>query len=82
MMRQIVEWLPAAIPFLAIGMLCWYAHRQNKRTKLISRGKYEFVEQMRRGAGKAAIPWRGSWAKYLEDVDTQEALLFYRKRGG
>ena len=81
-MRQIVEWLPAAIPFMAIGMLCWYAYRQHKRTKLIGRGKYEFVEQVRRKIGRSAIPWRGSFRKYLEDIDTQEALDFYGRRGG
>lgn len=81
-MRQIVEWLPAVIPFMVIGMLCWYAHRQSKRAKLISRGKYEFIEDTRRLMGKPAIDWRGSMAKYNEDVDTIEALKFYRRRGG
>ena len=73
---------PTAIPFIAIGILCWHFHRQNKRIKLISRGKYEFIEDARRLLGKPAIPWRGSMARYLEDVDTDEALRFYRKRGG
>lgn len=81
-MRQIVEWLPVVIPLLAIGILLWYAHRQHKRTNLISRGKYEFVEQMRREIGWPAIPWRGSIAKYLEDIHTRDALDFYRRRGG
>ena len=72
-MGQIVEWLPTAILFIALGILCWHGHRQNKRLKLISRGKYEFMEDTRRLVGKPAIPWRGSMAKYNADVDKDEA---------
>lgn len=71
-MHQIMEWIVVSSPFLAIGILCWYANRQHKRTKLIGRGKYEFVEQMRREMGKPAIDWRGSLAKYNEDVKHED----------
>ena len=81
-MRQIVEWLPAAIPFMAIGMLLWIATRQHLTIKRVSHEKYEIVELIRRKMDKPAINWRGSMAKYNEDVDTDEALRFYRKRGG
>lgn len=73
MMRQIVEWLIAALPFILIGMLFWTVAVQNIRIKRLTYERYRTMELIRVKIGRVPIPWRGSIAKYNEDIDKAEA---------
>lgn len=73
MMRHIVEWAPGISILLIVGILILTFLWGYVRDKQISHQRYQHVEKLRMALGKDPIPWRGSMARYLEDVKMAEA---------
>ncbi len=71
-MRQIVEWSSVIDVFLVIIILVLTFLWGYVRDKQISHQRYQHVENVRMVMGKTAILWRGSMAKYLEDIEKEQ----------
>ena len=77
---QIMEWISILIPVIAIIIVIAIWMGMAKAAKRASYENYKMVEKFRSAIGERSIRWRGSMAKYNDDIAAQDAHDFYKSR--